>query len=75
MKWRHRLFSIDAGIRGSEMFAEMDLKALQSYQILIKEIDCGTAWTLLSLQPSSLEKAMVEPSCWMAGTTQDLNLA
>ncbi|CAN0505009.1 unnamed protein product [Rangifer tarandus platyrhynchus] len=26
------------GIRGSEMFAEMDLKALQSYQILIKEI-------------------------------------
>lgn len=37
------------GIRGSEMFAEMDLKALQSYQILIKEIDCGTAWTLLSL--------------------------
>uniref|UniRef100_A0AAA9SX47 Lysozyme g-like protein 2 n=1 Tax=Bos taurus TaxID=9913 RepID=A0AAA9SX47_BOVIN len=29
---------IACGIRGSEMFAEMDLKALQSYQILIKEI-------------------------------------
>ena len=40
-----------------------------------KKLDCGTAWTLLSLQPSSLEKATVEPSCWMAGTTQDLNLA
>lgn len=32
------LFSIDLGIRGSEMFAEMDLRALKTYQILIKEV-------------------------------------
>ena len=32
------LFSIDLGIRGSEMFAEMDLRALKPYQILIKEV-------------------------------------
>ncbi|XP_042551485.1 lysozyme g-like protein 2 [Dipodomys merriami] len=29
---------ISCGIRGSEMFAEMDLKALKSYQIVIKEV-------------------------------------
>ncbi|XP_057596430.1 lysozyme g-like protein 2 [Hippopotamus amphibius kiboko] len=29
---------IACGIRGSEMFAEMDLKALKSYQILIKDV-------------------------------------
>lgn len=32
------LFSIDLGIHGSEMFAEMDLRALKPYQILIKEV-------------------------------------
>lgn len=32
------LFSIDLGTRGSEMFAEMDLRALKPYQTLIKEV-------------------------------------
>ncbi|KAK2497697.1 hypothetical protein MC885_012307 [Smutsia gigantea] len=32
------LFSTDLGIRGSEMFAEMDLRALKTYQTLIKEV-------------------------------------
>uniref|UniRef100_A0A452RKN7 Lysozyme g2 n=1 Tax=Ursus americanus TaxID=9643 RepID=A0A452RKN7_URSAM len=29
---------MNCGIRGSEMFAEMDLRALKTYQILIKEV-------------------------------------
>ncbi|XP_007957659.1 lysozyme g-like protein 2 [Orycteropus afer afer] len=29
---------ISCGIRGSEMFAEMDLKAIKTYQVMIKEV-------------------------------------
>lgn len=44
MHWENLLlgensfFSIGLGIRGSEMFAEMDLKAIKPYQTLIKEV-------------------------------------
>lgn len=31
-------FSIDSGIQGSEIFTEMDLRALKPYQALIKEV-------------------------------------
>lgn len=34
----NRFFSADIGIHGSEMFAEMDLKAIKPYRILIKEV-------------------------------------